>query len=56
MELTYFNKEKGKQQEINDLARDREEMKKRLKDKQNKEASESLNRIQSKLTDLSDLK
>jgi hypothetical protein len=41
---------------LSDLTKDREEQKKKFKDKQNKEASESLSKIELNLTDLSDLK
>jgi len=40
---------------MNDLTVEREEIKKKIKDKQNKEASESLNKIESKLLDMSRL-
>jgi Putative peptidoglycan-binding domain-containing protein len=50
-------KDNPKQNEVlNDISKDREEHKKRLKDKQNKEASASLSKIELDLTDLSDLK
>lgn len=50
-----MTKEYMKQKEIDDLTKDREDMKKKIKDKQNKEASESLTKIESKLVDLSSL-
>lgn len=50
-----MTKEHIKQKEIDDMTKDREQMKKMIKDKQNKEASESLNKIQNKILDLSNL-
>ncbi len=55
LEKAWMIKETNKQKLINVLSIEREEIRKKLKDKQNKEANESLNKIESKLIDLSRL-
>jgi len=55
LEKSWIIKESTKQKLINELVAEREEIKKKIKDKQNKEASESLNKIESRLLDMSRL-
>jgi len=49
-------KEAMKNKEINESNKDLDDIKKKMKDKQNKEASECLTKIESNLINLSDLK
>lgn len=49
-------KEAAKQKDINDPSKGTNDPKQKIKDKQNKEASECLNKIESNLLNLSDLK
>lgn len=56
MEKRRLTKGSVKQKDGEEVDKEREEMKKKLKDKQNKEASECMSKIQSNLIDLSDLK
>jgi len=56
LEKKVLTKQQGKEKEIKEMAKNAEENKKKLKSKQNIEASESMNKIESNLIDLSDLK
>jgi len=49
-------KEAVKNKEINESKKDVDDIRKKMKDKQNKEASECLTKIESNLINLSDLK
>jgi len=56
LEKKIEKKKLAKLKETGEAGKEKDDMKKKIKDKQNKEASECLTKIESNLVDLSDLK